>query len=185
LNHLDYKHMSPVIIPPGYTRDYIDGKVSRHDQLRSIHSAYNAQAKVSDMMLLEGTGHIGVGSCVNANNAQVAAMVGADMVLVANGGLGSAFDELDLNYNMCKSNGVRIAGVVINKVKHDKIEQTRKYMSALLKNNWGVPLLGVVPDKPFLGCPALADLERLFNTELLSGHEHRMRCVDGPFFVIR
>ncbi|GMH64346.1 hypothetical protein TrRE_jg1601 [Triparma retinervis] len=70
LNHLDYKHMSPVIIPPGYTRDYIDGKVSRHDQLRSIHSAYNAQAEVSDMMLLEGTGHIGVGSCVNANNAQ-------------------------------------------------------------------------------------------------------------------
>ena len=29
--------------------------------------------------------------------------------------------------------------------------------------------------KPFLGCPALADLERLFNTRLLSGHDHRMR----------
>jgi len=27
LHHLDYKDMSPVIIPPGYTRDYIDGKV--------------------------------------------------------------------------------------------------------------------------------------------------------------
>jgi len=81
------------------------------------------------MMLLEGTGHIGVGSCVNANNAQVAAMVGADMVLVANGGVGSAFDDLDLNYNMCKSNGVRIAGVVINKVMPDKIDQTKNYMS--------------------------------------------------------
>lgn len=181
LSHLDYKDMSPVIIPPGYTRDYIDGKVSRHDQLRSIHQAFNAQAEITDMLLLEGTGHIGVGSCVNANNAQVAAMVGADMVLVANGGVGSAFDSLDLNYNMCKSNGVRIAGVIINKVMPDKMEQTRKYMSALLKNNWGVPLLGVVPDKPFLGCPALADLERLFNTKLLSGHEHRMRHynVDG------
>lgn len=36
-------------------------------------------------------------------------------------------------------------------------------------------MLGCVPDKPFLGCPALADLERLFNTKLLAGEQLRMR----------
>jgi len=65
--------------------------------------------------------------------------------------------------------------VVINKVLPDKFAQTKKYMTALLKENWGVPLIGCVPDKAFLGCPALADLEKLFNTKLLAGEEHRMR----------
>mmetsp|Transcript_13743 Transcript_13743/g.27408 ORF Transcript_13743/g.27408 Transcript_13743/m.27408 type:complete len:411 (-) Transcript_13743:782-2014(-) len=175
LDHLDYSWMSPVIIPPGYTRDYIDGVVDKEEQMDSIRKAYEKQAAVCDMMLLEGTGHIGVGSCVAANNAQVASMTGCDMVLVANGGLGSAFDDLNLNYTLCREHGVRVAGVVINKVLPEKYEQTKKYMSALLRDNWKVPLLGCVPDKPFLGCPALADLERLFSTKLLAGEAHRMR----------
>jgi hypothetical protein len=36
--------------------------------------------------------------------------IGADMVLVANGGLGSAFDELELNRILCQHYNVRIAG---------------------------------------------------------------------------
>lgn len=40
---------------------------------------------------------------------------------------------------------------------------------------WGVPLLGCIPDRPFLGMPALADLETLFHSKLISGHEHRFR----------
>jgi hypothetical protein len=40
-------------------------------------------------------------------------------VLVANGGLGSAFDELDLNRVMCEANGVRLRGVIINKVNSE------------------------------------------------------------------
>ena len=70
---------------------------------------------------------------------------------------------------------MRIAGVIINKVLPKKYEEVKKYMSALLQEKWNVPLLGVVPDKTFLGCPALADLERLFGTEMLSGEENRMR----------
>jgi BioD-like phosphotransacetylase family protein len=44
-----------------------------------------------------------------------------------------------------------------------------------MMNAWGIPLLGCIPDRPFLGCPALADLETLFATKLISGHEHRFR----------
>jgi hypothetical protein len=43
------------------------------------------------------TGHVGVGSIVGLSNARVAQELGLGMVLVANGGLGSAFDELELN----------------------------------------------------------------------------------------
>ena len=116
-----------------------------------------------------------VGSIVGVNNAQIAAMLGADVVLVANGGLGSAYDELTLNRIICQHYGVRIAGVVINRVIQEKYDQTKYFMTKVLKETWGVPLLGCIPDRPFLGCPALMDLETIFNTKLINGEKHRFR----------
>ena len=48
-------------------------------------------------------------------------------------------------------------------------------MGKALMDNWNIPLLGCIPDRPFLGCPALADLERLFKSELVCGQSHRYR----------
>jgi len=175
LDHIGYQHMSPVIIPRGYTKRYVDGEIKFEKQLEDIEDSLRNVSDASDVVLLEGTGHCGVGSIVGVNNAKIASMIGADIVLVANGGLGSAFDELELNRVLCQQHKVRIAGVIINKVLPDKFEQTKKYMSKAMKQAWGVPLLGCVPDRPFLGCPALFDLERLFKTELLCGQGHRFR----------
>ena len=76
LHHIDYKLMSPVIIPAGYTKDFIDGKIDKLAQFNTIKFCLESQLKMSDALLLEGTGHIGVGSCININNAQVAAICG-------------------------------------------------------------------------------------------------------------
>jgi len=70
---------------------------------------------------------------------------------------------------------VRVAGVIINKVIPEKLEQTEHYMRKAMKQAWGIPLIGCIPDRPFLGCPCLGDLETLFKTKLISGAEHRFR----------
>ncbi|RHY87838.1 hypothetical protein DYB35_008532 [Aphanomyces astaci] len=100
LDRCDYADMSPVVIPPGYTRDYLDGKISLESQLSKIRTSFDriaSQNEVLSFTVVEGTGHTGVGSIVNVNNARVAAELGVDMVLIANGGIGSAFDDLSLN----------------------------------------------------------------------------------------
>jgi len=175
LHHIDYEDMSPVIIPQGYTKRYVDGEVKLGKQIADVEKAMENVTKASDVVLIEGTGHCAVGSIVGLNNAKVASLIGADMVLVANGGIGSAFDELELNRILCQHYNVRIAGVIINKIIPDKLEQTRYYMGKAMMQAWGVPLLACIPDRPFLGCPALADLEQLFKTELITGQEHRFR----------
>jgi dethiobiotin synthetase len=88
LDHIDYQHMSPVIIPAGYTKKVVDGEITYQEQLDSICNSVQEVTKVSDVVLCEGTGHCGVGSIVGANNAKIASLLGADVVLVANGGLG-------------------------------------------------------------------------------------------------
>jgi BioD-like phosphotransacetylase family protein len=175
LDPLPYRYMSPVLIPKGYTRNYLDGNIREDIHEELVRQAYDKISSACDVVLMEGTGHAAVGSIVGASNARVASWVGAEMVLVANGGLGSTFDELDLNKNLCDQHNVPIAGVIINKVIPDKLEQTRHYIGKALDTNWGVPLLGVVPDRPFLGCPALKDLERLFGCKLLSGKDKSLR----------
>mmetsp|Transcript_8633 Transcript_8633/g.11423 ORF Transcript_8633/g.11423 Transcript_8633/m.11423 type:complete len:361 (-) Transcript_8633:319-1401(-) len=178
LDHLMYKHMSPVLIPKGYTKDYIDKKITQNEQRHLLRVAHQQIAAASDVVVCEGTGHVAVGSVVDASNAEVAALLGAKMVLVANGGLGNALDELELNKVFCDKFGVDIAGVIINKVLPDKYEQTKYYLTTALRERWGMdsPLLGLIPDRPFLGCPAIADMERLFaGSHLVSGQEHRYR----------
>lgn len=174
LDHLNYESMSPVIIPRGYTKDFVNGKVTLDMQLDQVLRAMEEVSTASDVVLVEGTGHVAVGSIVGLNNAKVASIIGADMVLIANGGLGSAFDELELNRILCQHYNVRVAGVIINKVLPEKLEQTEYYMRKALRQAWGVPLLACIPDRPFLGCPSLHDLQNLFGTKLLSGGKREL-----------
>ncbi|KAG9401933.1 hypothetical protein AC1031_007637 [Aphanomyces cochlioides] len=174
LSRCDYADMSPVVIPPGYTRDYLDGKITLESQLDKIHKSFKRISERNEFTVVEGTGHTGVGSIVNVSNARVAAELGVDMVLIANGGIGSTFDDLSLNRAMCKEYGVRIRGVILNKVRPDKVDMMWDYFPKALKQ-WDIPLLGVVPDLPRLAQHSMMDFEDLFHTELLSGHARRMK----------
>ena len=172
LHHLDYADTSPVVVPSGYTRNYIDGKIGLEDMESSIKSAFSRLSAQNDFVLVEGTGHCGVGSIIDLDNARVAKLLGLDMVLVANGGLGSAFDELALNKLMCDREGVRVRGVIVNKVRPDKVEQIRSYLGRRLERA-GMSLLGVVPYGEGLDRPAMYDYEKLFKTTMISGELHR------------
>ncbi|MGA8164933.1 MAG: AAA family ATPase [Waddliaceae bacterium] len=166
--------MSPVIIPPGFTRDFIDGHFSEKTLLKKIHSSFQTISQQNDYTVVEGTGHVGVGSIIDLNNAKVAAALGLDMVIVVSGGLGSAIDELALNIAMCERYGVHVRGVILNRVLDHKREMILDYFPRALKK-WGIPLIGCVPFNVFLNSPALRDFESLFHTTLLSGEEHHYR----------
>lgn len=185
LEHLSYRDMSPVLVPRNYTKDFIDGQICLDAQEAAISRATQVVSDSSDITLCEGTGHVGVGSIIGLSNAAVAKMIGADVVLVANGGIGSAFDELEINRVMLKERGVRLLGVVVNKVLPDKVDMIRDYFGRAIKERWGVPLLGVVPDLPFLAKASLGDIGALLDAEFAAGQRYRelhygvadMQCV--------
>lgn len=174
--HLEtrYTDMSPVLFPSGFTRDFLDNKVSQEEIQQKILTSFSQILKENDYIIAEGTGHIGVGSIVNMNNAAVAAALGLEVVIIASGGLGSAFDELALNRMMCESYGVKIRGVILNRVLDNKREMVLEYFPKALKR-WGIPLLGCVPYNAFLSLPSMRDFENLFNAPLISGEEHHYR----------
>ncbi|MCB1116560.1 MAG: AAA family ATPase [Chlamydiia bacterium] len=166
--------MSPVLFPRGFTRDFIDGKVSAEKLAEKILASYQMIREKNKSIVVEGTGHVGVGSIVQLSNAKVASLLGLDMILVASGGLGSSFDALSVNKALCDQHNVKIAGVILNRVHNDKREMILSYMERALKP-LDIPILGCIPFDPFLSNPTMQDFELLFKATLLSGEEHHMR----------
>lgn len=169
-----YEEMSPVLFPRGFTRDYLDGNVDHQDLVEKILHSFKSITKRNAITVIEGTGHTGVGSIVDLNNAQVAALLKCPIILIASGGLGSSFDELTLNHSQCEKYGVKVAGVILNRVLQEKREMILDYIPKALKR-WNIPLLGCIPFTPFLSTPTMSDFELLFQTQLLTGFEHRLR----------
>jgi len=147
-----YPVMSPVHIPRGFTKAYIAGQVVE-DLGARVRAAHREFAR-HDVLLIEGTGHAGVGAVVGLSNAVVAAMLGAPAVIVSEGGVGRPIDEIVLNASHFAAHGVRVAGAVVNKVRVDEqpgITETLRRGLAL----HGIPLLGVLPYRPILSNPTL------------------------------
>jgi BioD-like phosphotransacetylase family protein len=170
----DWIDMSPVLIPSGFTRDYLDGEISERGLQTKIHTAFDKITSQNSYTVVEGTGHVGVGSIVNMNNAKIAASLGLDMVIIASGGLGSSFDELALNISLCREYGVNVRGVLLNRVLDSKREMILKYFPKTLAQ-WNVACIGCVPYNEFLSTPCMKDFEALFDTTLLAGTQYRYR----------
>jgi BioD-like phosphotransacetylase family protein len=174
--HLPFhlKTMSPVIFAKEFTRDYLDGKYDMNFFKEKILDSYREIYDQSDCILVEGTGHVGVGDIVGLNNAHVARLLGLKILMIVPGGLGSSFDSLALNIEMCKHHGVEVVGVIINKVLPEKRDTIGHYMEKALKR-WNIPILGIIPYDDFLTIPCMKDFEYIFNASLISGLSHRLR----------
>jgi BioD-like phosphotransacetylase family protein len=144
--------MSPVHIPRGFTKAYIDGGVADDLAVR-IRSAHGVFAE-HDVVLVEGTGHAGVGAVVGLSNAVVAANLGTPVIIVSEGGVGRPIDEIVLNRSLFEAHGVEVAGAIVNKVNLAAQPELPTYLERGLARH-GIRLLGVLPYQPILSNPTL------------------------------
>ena len=142
------EHMSPVTVGRGFTRDYIMGE-RKHDLARHVLESFAAVADGKEVVVIEGTGHAGVGSVIDLSNARVARLLEAPVLIVSVGGIGRPIDEVALNLELFRAEGVRVLGVVLNKVGRDKLEMIRTVAGRGFERI-GVRLFGTIPDEPLL-----------------------------------
>ena len=69
-----YSDCSPVTFPPAFTRYVLDGKVTPDALRERCVSSFRRLQQEAEYVVVEGTGHIGVGTIVGLNNAQVYAL---------------------------------------------------------------------------------------------------------------
>ncbi len=159
--------MSPVTLPRHFTTDYIMGKVTE-DLEREVTEAATRVGADKDLLVIEGTGHAGVGAVVGLSNARVAALLDAPVVIVSEGGVGRPIDEIVLNHALFEREGVRVVGAVVNKVD----VESHPHLPDVLRRGLGqhgIDLLGCIPYSDLLANPSLELIATHLDGELLAG----------------
>jgi BioD-like phosphotransacetylase family protein len=167
--------MSPVHIRRGFTKAFIRGEVVE-DPASLIDAAYVRLAAHHEALLIEGTGHAGVGAVVGLSNAHVAARLGAPAVIISEGGIGRPIDEIVLNQALFARHGVPLVGAVINKVDVEADPTLPEILQRGLALH-GIELLGWLPYRPLLAHPTVTMLFEQMHGELLSSGDDMDRLI--------
>jgi BioD-like phosphotransacetylase family protein len=161
------KDLSPVTVPRGFTADYIERPDPDAIADRIIEAVNSVEAG-QDVTIVEGTGHAGVGSVLDASNARVAEMLGAHVVVVTGGGIGRCIDEVCLNHALFERHGVPVIGAIVNKVFSDKYERVSAAVCKGLEHQ-GIDCLGAIPYTRELTYPSMRTIMEEFGLEVLCG----------------
>ncbi len=160
--------MSPIAIPQGFTEAYI-ANPNRDKLAARITAAYGRVSKGKDLLLIEGTGHAGVGSVFDMSNADVARLLDTKVVLVSQGGIGKPIDEIMMNKSKFDVVGATVAGVIVNKVDPDRYDRIAPLVVQGL-SRLGLEVFGVLPYDDYLSNPSMAEICSALDGVTISGH---------------
>lgn len=149
----DLEDMNPIAVEEGFTRNYLDNP-NKDELIEKIKKSYEKIARNKEIVIIEGTGHAGVGSIFDLNNATVASILNSSVILISIGGIGRPADEISLNLSLFKEKNVPVIGVIINKVQGEKKHIVEKYLSKFF-SKINLKLLGLIPYVAYLSEPNL------------------------------
>lgn len=160
-------YLSPIAIERGFTTKFIfNPDVAPLE--RQILDCRDHILKTHAMLIVEGTGHAGVGSCFRLSNARVAQLLEAKVIIVTSGGIGRPIDEIALSLALFADHGVEVVGVILNKVLPAKYDKIKKTVAQGLRN-LGTRLLGAIPYEPTLTHFTVGQVAEEFQYEVLCG----------------
>jgi BioD-like phosphotransacetylase family protein len=163
------KDMSPIAVEKGFTEKYI-AKPNKNLITRQINESFHRICRGQELVVIEGTGHAGVGSVFDHSNATVSRLLGSKVIIVSSGGVGRPIDEIVLNKALFDKEGVKVLGVIINKVLPEKFDKINDMVRKGLQRK-GIDVLGVIPFNPSLSYPTVKQILEETNFQLLCGAE--------------
>jgi len=161
--------MSPIAVARGFTTDFINNPdVSALE--KRIHKSFSRLKEKHPMIIVEGTGHAGVGSCFGLSNARVAQMLNANVIIVSAGGIGRPIDEISMSLALFRKYNVNVVGVILNKVYPNKAEKIKAIVPKGLKLI-GTKLLGTMGYDPSLSVFGIGQIAEEFGYDVLCGED--------------
>jgi len=162
--------MNPIVVKRGFTEEYIE-RGDRNQLAQKIQTSFDRISHGKELILIEGTGHAGVGAVIDLSNASVAKLLGAKVLILSVGGIGRPIDEITINKSLFDQEGVEVLGVVINKVLSEKYDKIKRITQKSLANK-GIDLLGVMPFEKRLTYPTMRQIQEACGASIFCGEKH-------------
>jgi len=156
--------MEPVVYSPTFVEGAVRGTEDPSALRDRIREEYDSIAADCDHVFVEGGGRWTTGGVVDLTDADVAALLDARVVLVAEYGSPNDVDEV---LAAADAFGDRLAGVVFNKVSDDAFESLDRDGIPFLESR-GIHVFGAVPYETELAGVSVADLADELGAELLT-----------------
>lgn len=168
--------MSPVVLSPDTTRNVVDGIISPGDLQNRILRAYTALEKECDFIIIEGSGHPGVGSVMQISNARIAHMLDAPLLLVTGGGLGSVVDRISVLQAYFEKERVDVRAILVNKLIASQRERSLDYLRRALINE-PFRVIGGFDYQPVLANPTLQRISRILDLPLRGNQRDKQKII--------
>lgn len=159
---------NPVTIPSGFTREFLVEDRSCDELVNHIRQAYEQICAEAEIVVVEGTGHAGVGACLGVSNARVAKLLKCRTLIVTGGGIGRPIDEFELSRRLFEGEQVPVVGMVCNKVYPEKMDKVKQPVEVWL-NQRGFKLLGMFPREPVMSELSMTQIADDLAAEVLTG----------------
>ena len=168
--------MSPVVVYPDTTRRFLDGEISQPELQDRILRAAAELERRCDFLIIEGSGHPGVGSVLKLSNARIARMLNAPILMITGGGIGNVVDNVAMNLALFRQEGAQVRALLANKLVHGKRDQTLDY----LRRAFGYEpfeVLGGFDYQPILANPTLRRVSQMLDLPLHGNREDMSRII--------
>ena len=166
--------MSPMTLAPGTTRRFLDGELDLSAPRDAILSACAELERKNDLLIIEGAGHGGVGSVVGVNNAKVARMLNAPVLMVSGGGIGNVIDAVELNLALYEREKAEVRVIMANKLVPEKRERSLAYLTKAFAHT-GILVTSAFDYSPTLADPTLQHVAELLGLPLHGDPTDRSR----------
>jgi len=173
----DLRFMSPVVLQSGSTRRVVDGEISVDDMQRRIIEACAELEKKCDFLIIEGAGHVGVGSVLGLSNARIAKLLDAPVLMVTGGGLGNVVDSVYMNLALFEKEGVDVRAILANKLIPEKRDKTLDYLRRFFAGE-SFKVLAGFDYHPVLANPTLSRIAHLLELPLHGNKRDTHRIIN-------
>jgi BioD-like phosphotransacetylase family protein len=168
--------MSPVVVQRETTRQALDGSLDTLAYREQILAACRELERHCDFLIVEGSGHPGVGSVLQLSNARIARLLDAPVLMVTGGGIGNVVDSVYLNLALFEKEAVEVRAVLVNKLIPEKRDSTLDYLRRAFAAE-PFKVLGAFNYQPVLANPTLRRIARLLDLPLHGNRRDAQRII--------
>jgi BioD-like phosphotransacetylase family protein len=173
----DLRLLSPVVLHPGTTRKVLDGALISDELRQRIAAACSELEESCDFLIIEGAGHVGVGSVIGLSNAKIARMFDAPVLLVTGGGVGNVVDSVYSNLALFEKEGVQVRAILANKLIPEKRDMTLDYLRRAFAGERFQVLAGF-DYQPILANPTLRRVADILGLPLQGNQRYAQRIIN-------
>lgn len=174
---LNLPHPLETIVPITARNLHLSGSLDAAQLKERIYQAYECVASGVDVLLVDGASFPYVMASYGLDSFSLARRIGAAVICVARPDNDFQFDEVLFLNHYAVSQNINLAGNIFNNVSRPQFDKARGIYTRFLVGH-GYRSLGVIPSRPEISAPTVAEFYETLGGEILSGAENLDRLVE-------